>query len=372
MELLFIRSKAGDDMKKTVIYGAQAIALGTYEAIKIINPERSIDCFLVSQMDGNPPFVSGIKVELLLDYLNSISGKDKDDIEVLICTPEDLMQEIVGELEKVELFKYKKVDSRCFAELQEKAFAVTKEFFSIRSFYKGNAKPVVKIYKMIHEKDRKLSSEIQLNVGTIDLQVGAALSNKRMAELADDMGNNISRKNPYYSELTGLYWIWKNELIHIDSGEAYYGLAHYRRFLDLSDEDVYRLLNNQIDVVLPYPLPYEPNMESHHRRYLSKQEWKSTISAIEELYPEKVQDYRRVLSQRYLFNYNIILAKREVLNDYCEWLFPILSRVETINALSGEENNRYIGYIAETLETMYFMSKKNELKIACCGVRFIA
>ena len=28
--------------------------------------------------------------------------------------------------------------------------------------------------------------------------------------LADNTGDNISAKNQYYSELTGMYWVWKN------------------------------------------------------------------------------------------------------------------------------------------------------------------
>ena len=39
----------------------------------------------------------------------------------------------------------------------------------------------------------------------------------------DNTGDNISRKNPNYCELTGLYWAWKN----LDAD--YIGLVHYRR-----------------------------------------------------------------------------------------------------------------------------------------------
>jgi len=60
------------------------------------------------------------------------------------------------------------------------------------------------------------------------VQVGAALNDK-FGAACDDTGDNISDKNPYYCELTGLYWMWKN--VKAD----YCGLVHYRRYFAVRD-----------------------------------------------------------------------------------------------------------------------------------------
>ena len=49
------------------------------------------------------------------------------------------------------------------------------------------------------------------------------------AILRDDDGDNISAKNPYYCELTGLYFAWKN--IKADA----IGLVHYRRYFSMKN-----------------------------------------------------------------------------------------------------------------------------------------
>ena len=75
----------------------------------------------------------------------------------------------------------------------------------------------IKIIVAAHKKYRMPADQCYL-----PLHVGK----KGKADLGyqgDDVGDNISEKNPYYCELTGLYWAWKN----LDAD--YIGLAHYRR-----------------------------------------------------------------------------------------------------------------------------------------------
>ena len=59
----------------------------------------------------------------------------------------------------------------------------------------------------------------------LPLQVGRAVADQDLGWQGDNTGDNISLKNPYYCELTGLYWAWKN--LKADA----IGLVHYRRFL---------------------------------------------------------------------------------------------------------------------------------------------
>ena len=58
----------------------------------------------------------------------------------------------------------------------------------------------------------------------LPLHVGRALTDQDLGWQGDNTGDNISLKNPYYCELTGLYWAWKN--LKADA----IGLVHYRRF----------------------------------------------------------------------------------------------------------------------------------------------
>ena len=74
----------------------------------------------------------------------------------------------------------------------------------------------IKIIVATHKEYQMPSDNIYL-----PLQVGAE-GKKDLGYQKDNTGDNISKKNPFFCELTGLYWAWKN----LDAD--YIGLAHYR------------------------------------------------------------------------------------------------------------------------------------------------
>lgn len=372
--------KAGMDL---VIFGAQGTALGAYEAIHNLYPIRNIRCFLVTERGNNAEYLSGVPVLELETFAKSLSTEEKEDLEILIATPENMMPEIETSLEGHGFFCHVRLTSSRWSELMLCYCAGEKDFMPLRALPVGYHRANMHVFMAKFHKDKELSARYGLPEWITPIQVGAVLSPRRVANILDCDGENISAKNGNYSELTALYWIWRNRLgggstdsLGSDpsgsAGNEYYGLSHYRRILELTEDDVLRLVDNGVDVVLPYPMPYEPDIEEHHKRYLKEADWKAVRRAVQELQPGYAKAFEGILKQKYFYNYNIILARKEVLKEYCDWLFPILERVEELSIPRGaERSDRYIGYVGETFTTLYFLSQKMRLDIKHVGVRFL-
>ena len=60
----------------------------------------------------------------------------------------------------------------------------------------------IKIFVMTHKQFEAPTDSMY-----VPLQVGHAIS-PELGYLADDTGDNISRKNKSFCELTGIYWLW--------------------------------------------------------------------------------------------------------------------------------------------------------------------
>lgn len=358
------------------IYGAQAIALGTHEAIKTLYLARHASCFLVTSLRGNAPMLGGLPVREIADYAKEMSSDEKDNTEILIAAPENVHAEIEKTLERYGFHYHQRIDSVRWAQLMQLFYVRTGIFQVLSSLPIGLHKAELAVYQTKFYRDKMLHNSYELPDYLIPIQAGAELTDVRVAEILDNTGEHISYKNGNYSELTALYWVWKNILCKNYPKErpefqCYYGLAHYRRILSFTQDDLLRLVDNNVDVVLPYPMPYEPDINVHHERYLRDVDWQALKAALKELRPEYAKAFENILGQKYLFNYNVIVAKKSVLKDYCEWLFPILERTEELSVPKGKERaDRYIGYMGEVLETLYFMYNQKKLNMVFTGCRF--
>ena len=60
----------------------------------------------------------------------------------------------------------------------------------------------------------------------------------------------------------------------------------------------------------------------------------------------------------------MFIAKRQVLHDLCEWMFPIVMEVENrVGDLPDKYLNRYCGFCTEQLITLYFLCNQNNYRI---------
>lgn len=183
----------------------------------------------------------------------------------------------------------------------------------------------------------------------LPIHVGAA-GKESIGYQRDDEGDNISTLNPYFCELTGLYWAWKN------LPEDYIGLVHYRRHFAMDSKTIeYEQLKpylGRIKVFTPKKRWYViETLESHYEHTHYPEHIKATRKIIQEKYLDYGCVFDEVLKRRWGYMFNMMIAERDIINDYCTWLFDILfaifKTVDSSNYSAFEK--RYIGRISELL-----------------------
>lgn len=341
------------------IYGAQMVAVSVYHAIKNLYPDCSIVSFIVSNREGNPDFIEDIPVVTLQEF-------NRRDVQILIAVPEYFHEEIVVSLEEKGIRNYVCIDCEKEAELMCRFYEKTGQIQALGSFPQGTDKAELFVGMSKFYGDKKLKGTYSIQDWVHSVQAGAALTDIVMDSLRDNRGENISVKNVNYCELTVMYWLGK----HISS--EYIGLFHYRRMLDVKEEDLYRLRTGEIDVILPYPTIHYPNIQEHHKRYLKESDWNTMVEALKEVSPEYFKYFSKVFEGQYFYNFNMFVAREQIFKDYCNWLFPILTRVEELSNPQGSKRaDRYIGYMGENLTTLYFTVNREKLNIAHTGRRIL-
>ena len=220
----------------------------------------------------------------------------------------------------------------------------------------------------------------------LPIHVGRALAKAPLPIQGDDTGDHISRKNPHYNELTAMYWAWKNL-----KGVDIVGLTHYRRhFLfdrapllcDQVDRNVDGVTSYQPnmerilaylgkhDVILPRPQTLFTFIEAHYKMYHIREDFDLLTEVLGEMRSEDLDAWKAwTRRSNKLIGHNMFISRWPFFATYCEWLFPILGRVEALRKPSPHPyQERALGFMAERLFSFY--CSKNTLRIKYLPVLF--
>ena len=225
-----------------------------------------------------------------------------------------------------------------------------------------------------HKKYNLPDSEIFLPV-----QVGAE-GKTDLGYTPDNTGDNISRKNRFYNELTGLYWAWKN----LDCDVS--GLVHYRRYFGrkngrgvydglISENEILTALEKH-DIILPRKRRYyiesiKDHFRNHCLTYYETDYWKYICEAVKEVTPDYLSVLEKIGDRRSGYMCNMFICRKSLMDSYCEWLFPVLKWMEDNreSKYHKEVCDGLFGFAGELLLNAWV--EKNKLKIKTWPVLYV-
>lgn len=315
--------------KYLYIYGAGVVAGGAADAIYYLY--NAMPCgYLVSET------------------LDRCSIPNKEESFILIATPEQYHQDIINTLEEC---GYSSVDRICLTSHLE--YLLMGMFLKQKSGYRlvdDCAKSILDKNPDIYIAEASSSKDVVL-YGRYDKKdyINTVVCDKVDCPL----------DNSIYGELSATWWMTKNEIHDI------MGLYHYRRDLILDDSDFSILMNGEADVILPLPFVCEPNTSGQYERYLQEKDQRVMWKVLEKKYPDFYMKAKVVLEGKYLYNYNILVARKDVFVAYSDWLFELLEEIAYECEMEERPGRlaRYIGRIGEVLTSLYFMVNEQGLKV---------
>ena len=209
--------------------------------------------------------------------------------------------------------------------------------------------------------------------GYFPIQLGSSIADVKLNIDGDESGDSISHLNPYFSELTGLYWIWKNA----DCETV--GLVHYRRYFAAlidktvrvnnisvaSSRDLLSLLDSA-DIIVAKPRNYYiESVKSHYNHSHYKNDLDVLFAVIEEMEPDYLSSAYKFFKGRHLSLFNMFFAKKVLSDEYCAWLFPILFELQ--RRIPYQNYNAYqarvFGFLAERLFNIWLDKNSDRIRI---------
>lgn len=243
----------------------------------------------------------------------------------------------------------------------------------------------IKIFISYKNKHPLLKSHI-----LTPIQTGRAIADEIFDEMiGDDTGENISKENPKYNELSAQYWVWKN--YNQIGNPDYIGFMHYRRHFifdnwqgnpdhvwlphghvylvqsitpaylcHVSDENIQKSMNDCDCLVLK---PYDvKNLQSEtiRARYseLEDQQVETFdifIQTLQKLYPQYLKEIKQIEKGSVQYLCNMFIMKKELFFEYSDFCFSVLQAVnqQIDSSKMNEAALRFLGYLGEFCLSIY-------------------
>lgn len=363
------------------VFGAGIMAEAVVHCLKEKPYQLKLRCCLVSTLEGNPASVSDVPV---MDFSMAEQYLSKETLILVASVGKGLSSmtdslhghgyfrliPLTYEGDLWSLLRGNYYREYCLEQgrsclLLEEELEKQKEYILQR---KENSKhiPSVRVYTAKCHVDSVLKEDMSRFSWETPIQAGAALTDQRICGVCDHTGDNISDKNRQYCELTALYWIWKNDQ------SDYVGLGHYRRHFDMDEETLKLLAYADIDVVFTIPILDVPSVGAIYRRDHVGSDWDVMLEAVKVLAPDYLEAAKELEKGQFYYAYNMFIMRRAILENYCQWLFPLLFYCEKhCGAHEDGYQSRYIGFLAEHLMSVYFLYHEKDYKIVHARKHFV-
>lgn len=362
--------------QKIYIVGAHSRARTLAAYLRYLCPELWVEAYLYDKDEENEEEIDGTPVVRFDE-----GAKLHTEYPVYIGTRGVYHKELEGKLKKLGMRDIRPVTVELDIELRNRY--LKRYFASIgRKFWKLEDLAVKStdknfetdrkracVYVVNSTADKPLRDAYEMACYERPIQVGAALTDRRLSQdiLTDDTGDNISRKNKQYCELTALYWIWKH------AEEEVAGLAHYRRHFLLPKDWLERMLANGVDAILPTPLYVAPSLEENYKNRHDAADFDNMMDWIQRRRPEDYREVREFFRGNLYSPCNMLIARKEVIDKLCSWLFPILDAVSGDGGWKDDSyRNRYPGFLSERMMSFFFEKYREKYKVVYADKSFLA
>lgn len=281
----------------------------------------------------------------------------------------------------------------------------------------------IKILVCCHKECVVPKEDIYLPIQVGKMRNSLDLGMQTDCDVNGKMSDNISDKNNIYCEMTAMYWAWKN-ITKIYPNIDYVGLCHYRRYFNASwsmkdkckvaikkliffwesilkhkvlDVETMKSIESvnknefvnstkklqtfvkKYDVVSTKPVLFINCSTEMFFQVIGRKYIDLLTEIIDEKYDKYSDAYHEQLSSNKLYAQNMVIAKKWIFDEYCEFVFGVLDehikltkeKEICLDPLTELAYDRVSGYLSEILTSTFIRYAKKKYKVGLTSKYFI-